>query len=164
MRTLTLPQPYASLLAVGAKGIETRSWAPSYRGPLAIHASSRHVHSGKSLLLARMARIAGSISPEQEQEFRARAVPFGAIVATCELVDVVPTNEIVWSDDLDRPWRIIVSRSGADHVDWVMASTSERAFGDFGEGRFAWLLDNVHTFADPVPAKGAGRLWHWEST
>ncbi len=38
MRTLTLTQPWATLVALGAKTIETRSWQTSYRGPLAIHA------------------------------------------------------------------------------------------------------------------------------
>ncbi len=39
MKTLTLTQPYASLIAFGAKRIETRTWATTYRGPLAIHAA-----------------------------------------------------------------------------------------------------------------------------
>lgn len=38
-KILTLSQPYASLVALGAKRIETRSWRTSYRGPLAIHAA-----------------------------------------------------------------------------------------------------------------------------
>ncbi len=39
MKAITLHQPWATLVAVGAKRIETRSWATSYRGPLAIHAA-----------------------------------------------------------------------------------------------------------------------------
>lgn len=41
MKAVTLWQPWASLVAIGAKTIETRSWATSYRGPLAIHAAAR---------------------------------------------------------------------------------------------------------------------------
>ncbi len=41
MKALTVMQPWATLVALGAKRIETRSWSTSYRGPLAIHASSR---------------------------------------------------------------------------------------------------------------------------
>lgn len=40
VKTLTLLQPWASLVACGAKKIETRSWATKYRGPLAIHAAA----------------------------------------------------------------------------------------------------------------------------
>ena len=38
MKALTLYQPWATLVAIGAKKIETRSWSTPYRGPLAIHA------------------------------------------------------------------------------------------------------------------------------
>lgn len=40
MKALTLHQPWASLVALGVKTIETRSWGTSYRGPLAIHAGT----------------------------------------------------------------------------------------------------------------------------
>jgi hypothetical protein len=39
MKALTLTQPWASLVAIGAKRIETRSWSTKYRGPIAIHAA-----------------------------------------------------------------------------------------------------------------------------
>src|SRR5271166_4355910 len=38
MKALTLTQPWATLVAIKAKRIETRSWRTSYRGPFAIHA------------------------------------------------------------------------------------------------------------------------------
>ena len=37
MKALTVRQPWASLIAVGAKRVETRSWPTAYRGPRAIH-------------------------------------------------------------------------------------------------------------------------------
>ena len=40
MKVLTLTQPWATLVAIGAKRIETRSWATKYRGPLLIHAAA----------------------------------------------------------------------------------------------------------------------------
>jgi activating signal cointegrator 1 len=39
MKAITLTQPWATLVAIGAKRIETRSWPTNYRGPLAIHAA-----------------------------------------------------------------------------------------------------------------------------
>lgn len=39
IRCLSLKQPWATLVAIGAKRIETRSWRTSYRGPVLIHAS-----------------------------------------------------------------------------------------------------------------------------
>lgn len=43
MKALTLWQPWASLVALGVKTIETRSWSTSHRGPLAIHASKHPI-------------------------------------------------------------------------------------------------------------------------
>jgi len=43
MKALSLWQPWASAIALGSKRIETRGWATSYRGPLAIHAAKRCV-------------------------------------------------------------------------------------------------------------------------
>ena len=42
-RTLSLWQPWASMIAVGLKRHETRSWETSYRGLLAIHAAKRPI-------------------------------------------------------------------------------------------------------------------------
>ena len=39
MKALTLWEPWASLIAAGAKQYETRSWPSHYRGELAIHAA-----------------------------------------------------------------------------------------------------------------------------
>src|SRR3982751_1322426 len=39
MKALTLTQPWATLVAIGAKRIETRSWSTTYRGEVAIHAA-----------------------------------------------------------------------------------------------------------------------------
>jgi hypothetical protein len=41
MKAITIWQPWASLKACGAKEFETRSWATSYRGPIAIHAAAK---------------------------------------------------------------------------------------------------------------------------
>lgn len=41
MKAITLWQPWASLIAIGAKKYETRSWKTNYRGPIAIHAAKK---------------------------------------------------------------------------------------------------------------------------
>lgn len=38
MKALTVCQPYAHLIALDEKPVENRTWATTYRGPLAIHA------------------------------------------------------------------------------------------------------------------------------
>ena len=39
MKALSLTQPWATLVVIGAKRIETRFWHTSYVGPLLIHAA-----------------------------------------------------------------------------------------------------------------------------
>ncbi len=43
MKAITIWQPWASLIACGAKKFETRSWATNYRGPIAIHVAKKDV-------------------------------------------------------------------------------------------------------------------------
>lgn len=114
MKALTLHQPWASLIAVGAKKIETRSWSTSYRGPLAIHAAAsvptsvrgavlglkrggrmHSVYAGNKTIIDALYRAGyaqwldeGTIT-ERDREY-GKPLPLGAVVATCLLVDVVP--------------------------------------------------------------------------
>lgn len=44
MKAVSLWEPWATLVRLKIKRIETRGWSTSYRGPLAIHAT-KHVHT-----------------------------------------------------------------------------------------------------------------------
>ena len=50
MKALTLHQPWANLVALGHKQIETRSWATKYRGALAIHAGKYFPPANRNLI------------------------------------------------------------------------------------------------------------------
>ncbi|KQO04623.1 hypothetical protein ASF12_13925 [Paenibacillus sp. Leaf72] len=41
MKAITIIQPWATLIAIGAKQYETRGWSTKHRGALAIHAGSQ---------------------------------------------------------------------------------------------------------------------------
>jgi len=94
MKAITLWQPWATLLAIGVKPFETRSWPTRYRGPIAIHAGKTR----EGLDLCRGL-------PEIEEAL-ARAgytldtLPLGVIVCTARLVACRPTEPIV-ADHLD---------------------------------------------------------------
>lgn len=113
MKALTLWQPWASLVALGVKSIETRSWSTSYRGQLAIHAAAtmpsyqnRYV---KGVSLRRESIQLGGrwwmslrdvgpqrdllIPPVYEGVLGDWEVPLGSVVATCTLVDCLPIHE-----------------------------------------------------------------------
>ena len=132
MKALSLLQPYASLIAVGAKKIETRSWSTKYRGPLAIHASRSNKNRLLRYLEPFLTRLKGI-----------GLLPLGAIVATCDLVDCIKmTPEFI---DLVKS-----------------AKGYEIDFGVYAVGRCAWILENIKPLEKPIPAKGKLSLWEWE--
>lgn len=87
MKALTLTQPWATLVILGIKKIETRGWSTPYRGTIAIHSSkawtpdergfARELHRDMDVL---------PITPS--------ALPMGMVLGTVRLVDVVPTYSI----------------------------------------------------------------------
>ena len=83
MKALTLTQPWATLVALGYKQIETRSWTTKYRGKLYIHAAKGFPRDAKEFASeeAALGRIP-------------KRIPLGAIVATARLVDVRKTEEV----------------------------------------------------------------------
>lgn len=146
VKVLTLTQPWATLVAIGAKRLETRSWRTSYRGPLAIHAAKGPDKTGAVVQTPFFSTLkAVDLDPMD--------LPHGAIVAVCELRDVriigVPPSGIpeILADD---------------NLSFVPILGREHAFGNYAAGRYAWLLANVRALATPVPAKGALGLWEYE--
>src|SRR6185295_8909015 len=130
MKAITLTQPWATLVALGIKRIETRSWSTSHRGPLAIHAAKNW--SSEDRDFARQLELR-HVLPEDVE------LPHGAVVATALLVDVLSTDDLL-------------SAPGA-------VSETERWLGDFRARRFGWILQDVVALEQPVPARGALQLW-----
>lgn len=83
VRGLTLTQPWATLVALGHKRIETRSWSTSFRGLVAIHAAKGF--PGYAREFAQVERALGRIPAR---------IPRGGIVAVARLVDVMRTEEV----------------------------------------------------------------------
>jgi hypothetical protein len=147
VRAISLWQPWASLVAIGAKRIETRHWSTTYRGPLAIHAAKKW--SRDLELTARehpfeAALRAGSAWPPAD-------LPFGAIVAVCELHSC---NEILGRSATD----VSLMRFGGFPMvggGYDVVTVDEEAFGDYEPGRFAWRLSHVRKLPKPIPFRGA---------
>lgn len=151
MPALTLTQPWASLVAIGAKRIETRSWNTTYRGPIAIHAAKGWPNEAKELVWrepflaclreAGLVTFNNFIGVAGAGEAR---LPVGAVIATAQLDDTFPITEESWS---------YLLKFGAQH---------EADFGDYSyPGRFGWVLTDVSPLEEPVAAKGALGLWRW---
>lgn len=136
MKAITIKPLWAVLIRLHLKQFETRTWAPSYRGPIAIHASARISQLEKELFYTDPFYAAfkehGITRHAQLEQFCSK------VVATGELVAVYKTDLL--------------------EVDSV-----ERAFGDFSEGRYAWRLEKVRWLSEPIPAKGALGIWNWDT-
>ena len=134
MKAISLWQPWASAVAIGAKNYETRSWRTSFRGTLAIHAAKKRSPAGKVFFTQHHAVFARAGIHYFED------LSFGCVLLTCQLGDCVATEVLRGS-----------------------ISDTELAFGDYSDGRFAWRLVDVQRLATPVPARGAQGFWRWDA-
>jgi hypothetical protein len=143
IKALTLTQPWATLLASGAKQYETRSWPSSYRGPVAIHAARGFPLDAQWLCeqdpfrqaLHHALQPGGTSAPASGL---AAALPRGKVIAIALLDALHPTERL---------------RAGL--------SEQERAFGNYHDGRFAWHFAVVYRLLTPVAARGSLGLWEW---
>jgi hypothetical protein len=238
MKFLTIRQPWASLIAVGAKTIETRPFSTKYRGPLAIHAglawpkmmtlpalaltydgsweerdeaNGRTWHvcntivdpayhgpqpcnpvTGRQRRIPKAAQAPTLFWPHRgrwhkqgkpvERPYKGQAshhphtepLPLGAVVAVCDLIDVVPMIDghdlsgapTRWTGDgwlrlthydLRQERELMLMRGDAPAPGSPDVS-DQLPFGDFTPNRWAWLIDSVRPLPSPVPMRGAQGL------
>lgn len=137
MKALTLWQPWASLISLEEKKIETRCWTTKHRGELAIHAAatlppkwlgaSRHGDEFRS-------ELAHALTTN------ARALPRGVVLCIVKLISIEETSAMLRET----------------------LPTREMLFGNYEDGRYAWHMEVIERFATPIPAKGNRMLWNWE--
>ena len=134
MKALTLHQPWASLVMVGRKLYETRSWSTPHRGLIAIHA-------GKSL-----PDYALDFCDEFDGELAAvgihdvTALPLGVVLGCVRLTGCIAT---------DGPE---AARLGEAAKEW----------GNWDPGRYAWRLEGPSPYGMPIAARGMQGLWDWK--
>ena len=133
IKTVSLTQPWATLVSAGVKTIETRSWPAKHRGPLAIHASKNFPGYARELCLQEPFRMA----LKKEGYNDPADLPLGVVVAICRL---------------DTVWKI-------EKESWT--PPDQQPFGDFTPGRYAWDLVEVTKLKEFEPAEGHLGLWDW---
>lgn len=158
MKAISLWQPHASLIP-GPKGLETRSWNTSYRGPLLICAAKKRLTRWEffyfinSLIqhgvLAKVVKFL--LPPENLAEVQDKFylpeimylatynyLPYGKAVAICDLVATYKTEDLVLSQ-----------------IQGFLP------FGDFSPKRFAWQLENRRAI-EPFSVRGRQRIFEVE--
>ena len=87
MKALTLTQPWATLVAIGAKTIETRGWSTSYRGPLAIHAAKKFPENARRFTTEPICYEA--VRAHCDAKPGVPGYPTGVVLCVCRLIDCV---------------------------------------------------------------------------
>lgn len=140
MKVITIIQPWATLIAIGEKRFETRSWKTNYRGDLAIHAGKK--------VDKKICREEPFLTVLQNHGYSADSLPSGLIIAKGRLANCY---EVIHSN----------GEFAVLDGDQVIISGNEYLFGDYSEGRFAWELDHVELLKEPIPAKGQLGIWEY---
>lgn len=171
MKVLSLTQPWASLVACGAKKIETRSW----RCPtaligqrIAIHASKGFPRDAKDACLE--LAFFTALWPDIQEYAMDAPRPQGCYIG----VRRGATETIVSTDEIDRmtnllPRGVILATA---RISGCWSTNQERLvdriprdeamFGNYAPDRWMWGLADVEVLPAPIPAKGALGLWTWE--
>ena len=119
MRVITVKQPWAQLIVLGFKPVENRSRRTGHRGPLLIHAGVKPDIGDRANRA--LARWLPHVSID--------ALPFGQIIGSAELCDVIDTADAINGD----AW-------------WFT-------------GPYGWLLRNARQFDRGFPTRGQLGLW-----
>jgi protein gp37 len=133
-KVISLWQPWATLMLIGAKQIETRSWQTPFKGTLVIHAAKKW---------------------DKDLQAIANSEPFASVLRIHGYdPNALPLGAALGAVILDRC--VSVDKLGA-------LSQQEYAFGDYSEGRFGWLTSRPRPFREPLPVAGEQGLRDWSS-
>jgi hypothetical protein len=128
-------------MALRSKRVETRSWYTSYRGELVIHAAKGFPKWAKETCEEpEFVRGLGGLTAAQ--------LPLSVGLCVVRLLGCIRTEDI----------------HKAETVLGYKPSIDELRFGDYSEGRYAWLTEYVRPITNQVPVKGALGLWEFKET
>lgn len=146
---ISLLQPFASLVVMGAKKIETRSWNTEFRGELYIHAGLGKGYGPEKLSCRELCYkepfkdfINGGLAYDK--------LPFGKIIGKVNMLGTFAMNDCMF-----------VSGVTKGETTWSFTN-EELAFGNFICDWHGWLLSNPVQFAYPIQAKGKQGFWNYD--
>lgn len=147
MKVISILQPWATLVVIGAKRIETRSWNTRHRGEILIHASVGKKTFCRELMLDFQQEFSHLRLPSYKN------LPFGAIIGKVNLKSTVESQFCFLGNEFSTD-----STNNITHI----ITEQELAFGDYSPKRYGWLLSDPVQFAIPIPAKGKLSIWDYE--
>lgn len=149
LRGLSLLQPWATLMAIGAKRIETRSWGVGYRGPLLIHASKGFGQDERHLCMEPPFCTALTDAGLE----KLRDLPLGSVLALVDLVDCIKIPDA-------RPGHGNLFGPPTEVRGVKLPPEGDEAlFGNYTPGRFAWVTAELRRLSEPIPYVGSLGVW-----
>jgi len=138
MKALTLYQPHAFLIGIGAKLYETRSWKTNFRGLLAIHAGGDCRKNCKGLLVDSGAKEPVIAAPfdryvKNDWHFIYGEMNNGGVEALVVVENCWRTETVKSALEKD------LKKHRVDTLEYRQVEEA-MSFGDFGPGRWAWQL------------------------
>ena len=133
MKTLSIRQPWASLIIKGFKDVENRSWRTSIRGEIAVHASASKTEDDWDDAIITVAVIR-AIALSEAKEWLIKTIgefdklPRGVILGTVEITDCKRERTSPWH--FDENW--------------------------------GFYLQNPKELKKPIPAKGKLGFWDFD--
>lgn len=159
MKCISLWQPWATLLAIGAKRFETRSWRCGHRGPLAIHAAKTSPYDNYGIRAAIRADfeiwkevLNGQCRIDStNRRIDLDGLPRGQVIGVASMVDCVSTDTLLEVAQLYQVGELrcmagklmyeghsdkAIELANKGHV----LTPRERIFGNYSSGRFGFLM------------------------
>ena len=143
MRSLTVKQPWASLIVHRIKDIENRTWPTKYRGRVLIHAGATIAgHCDELLNDSQYTKMLESGILEY---------PKSAIIGSVEIVDCVINHPSIWAEKSDKDTCFYDEFTGMWHPITGRKPTHN------------WVLANPILFDEPIlNVKGKLSFWDYD--
>ncbi|NET03075.1 MAG: ASCH domain-containing protein [Sphaerospermopsis sp. SIO1G1] len=125
MKSISIWQPWASMISCGYKKVETRSWNTNYRGDLLICSAKK-----RNMELRNYSQDV--LLPLIPQKLNYENLPFGQALAICKLVNCFKMT----SENIS------------------IQSNLELQMGYWEEGRFAWQFSDIRPLDHSFPVVG----------
>lgn len=188
MKALTLWQPWATLMALGDKTIETRPpWAMRLAGlvgtDLAIHAGARRPTEAERVVgdwTVAWHPSLGEFFLDHDHREQLEEMPLGAVVAVVRVAAVLPmvtpghvTEPCILVADPSNPFRYPASIGesgiwrwhgphdrGANGIGWTDV-TADMPYGHYEPGRVAIVTDDLRRLDEGgIPCAGHQQVWN----
>ena len=151
MYAITLHQPWASLIALGIKTVETRSWP----APALLVGQAIAIHAGKRVVRKPGVAVENELRPRLGEDWH-RTIPAGAVLATAILAGMARVGHI--NPLTGHAVHDLATETGCAVG---LGQTRIDPWADFSIGRWLWLLVEVKPLPEPVPTVGHQSFWHW---